>query len=703
MTKLLRPLASLALITLLGILVAPRFVTADERSHIRITGRVVDRRGVPLRNTWVVTQGSRRTGSLTGAGGRYTLDVLGATSSDLAREPLLLRIQAQRKGWTMKVPGGAPELAVEMQIVNDSLGGSRFLVRSNDARVAAMLADRALLQKGTRVALQLDFVGVRGAVIENDVVDLTAVREVVLSAPRPAPVSETLAGATPLARDGENTSTPQPQPPAAVAREAERSASDALEQPRGARRRSSDPVSELLAQARIEREAAAASSPVPEKPIADHERESQASTPVTPETGGGAALASSSREAARVEGPAVAELSLGERKRGVKNPSVTSNERMKVESTSAPASIAAAGEVMASPPSTTESRSSAAWPPYFESEPPARRVADSRPATKHETASVAKIEVARPVPEIEETRPAKIEDAKPAPVTDPIVQNASEGSGSVPVAQVAASVPSESTEAPPVVEAKRPEKKAKKKNDKRARTSKPAESQEGEAPSGGPETQIAQAEKNVKRSPRARAATSDEIRRALEVLGESVPRALAYPSAPSAATRANPAAASDARPQPPSPEPPPASTAAASAPQPPSPTSAPTPSSERSVVAPTPSSDAPRETARPDSCRCRVEGTVEVVSDQPLPERVQVDVSIADQPRATSTVELFMGSPRRFELVSIPCTSHTLRVIVRSKLKLALVAPIPTIDCAGGGYRQARIVLEPTQKGRVGN
>jgi hypothetical protein len=651
MTTLPRHLASLALAALLGILVAPRSGMAEEQSHIRITGRVVDKSGVPLRDTWVVTQGSRRTGALTGAGGRYTLDVVGGSSSEITRNPLLIRIQARRQGWKMTVPGGAPELAIEMRIENDSLGGSRFLVRSNDPRVAAMLADDAVLQNGTRVTLQLDFVGVRGAQPENEVVDMAAVQEVVLAAPHPPPVVETLALATPLARDDEKPAGAG-HGPAADSAQANAEPGGAADPP-VARPRPLDPVSELLANARTAREASAAAVP------SDSEIEPM------PSDSGSVPLATESESRPEMRSP----------KRAASHKVAPATKR--------PAIL----------------------PPDSEAQPLAQ----------------------------------KIEEAPPAPAAVPAVADAAVHAPdrSAPSNPPKAPTIQESVnESPAVAETPRPEKK---KGSKRTRVVRPAEAEDAAPPSkedlrreeerprvirpGDPEAQAAEVAKRM-RKPRARPATAEEIRHALQLLGESPPPSPASSTGSAPTSTSGAAAVPVALPTTPAPQAPiltstsaaavPPATRAPEAPMPSPPTSAPMqPSNGGALLAsatpmvsdsnPPSSSVAIKSGASgdSDSCGCRIEGTVEVVSDDPLPERMQVDISIADDHRVTDTVELFMGSPRVFELDSVSCGSHALRVKVRSKLKFMLSAPLPMIDCAGGGYRQARILLEPLQKKRA--
>jgi hypothetical protein len=97
-------------------------------------------------------------------------------------------------------------------------------------------------------------------------------------------------------------------------------------------------------------------------------------------------------------------------------------------------------------------------------------------------------------------------------------------------------------------------------------------------------------------------------------------------------------------------------------------------------------------------CQCRIQGTVEVDWDKPLTARVPVTVSLEDDHRIQDTVELFMGSPRSFDLRKIPCGVHRLAFETRSKQRFVLISPNPVVDCTDGGFRQVKLVLQPAPK-----
>lgn len=98
-----------------------------------------------------------------------------------------------------------------------------------------------------------------------------------------------------------------------------------------------------------------------------------------------------------------------------------------------------------------------------------------------------------------------------------------------------------------------------------------------------------------------------------------------------------------------------------------------------------------------DSCLCRIEGTIEVRWDHPLPERVPVALWLEDAPTVRDSVELLLGSPRAFVLPAAGCGSHRVRYLAYSRLKFNRLTPDPVIECADQGQRQLRIVLEPVR------
>ena len=98
-----------------------------------------------------------------------------------------------------------------------------------------------------------------------------------------------------------------------------------------------------------------------------------------------------------------------------------------------------------------------------------------------------------------------------------------------------------------------------------------------------------------------------------------------------------------------------------------------------------------------DSCRCRIEGTLEVRWDHPLPKRVPVALWLEDAPTVRDSVELLLGSPRAFVLPAAGCGSHRVRYVAYSRLRFNRLTADPVIECTDQGQRQLRIVLEPVR------
>jgi hypothetical protein len=106
--------------------------------------------------------------------------------------------------------------------------------------------------------------------------------------------------------------------------------------------------------------------------------------------------------------------------------------------------------------------------------------------------------------------------------------------------------------------------------------------------------------------------------------------------------------------------------------------------------------DSPPSQSAETGCACRIRGTVEVRSERPLKERLRIRVALAQNPRVTDTVELFMGSPRAFELGPVPCGTYSLELAVpatRPPLQIVSRDEMQPFSC--DGLRQVRLVLAP--------
>ena len=99
-----------------------------------------------------------------------------------------------------------------------------------------------------------------------------------------------------------------------------------------------------------------------------------------------------------------------------------------------------------------------------------------------------------------------------------------------------------------------------------------------------------------------------------------------------------------------------------------------------------------------EQCDCVIRGTVEVQSDYPLRGRTEVVIAVEDAPQVTGNVELFMGSPRGFEIRRAPCGVHRLRLYTRSKQRFVLISVEPRVVCRDGSKQQIRLVMEPVAR-----
>lgn len=96
-------------------------------------------------------------------------------------------------------------------------------------------------------------------------------------------------------------------------------------------------------------------------------------------------------------------------------------------------------------------------------------------------------------------------------------------------------------------------------------------------------------------------------------------------------------------------------------------------------------------------CACRIRGTIEIHPDHLLTRRLELIVSLSGVPGVRDTVQLFMGSPRPFELPALKCGTWRLEVdaVARRDFVIESEDGRAPVDCARGGLRQLRIVLSP--------
>ena len=146
---------------LLGLMLASPAAPDDHRTLV-LRGRVTDAHGAPIAGARVSIEGTRRAGASSDDAGQYELEMPVGSPADLARKPVAVRLRAARDGWRFELPGGAPELGLEMHIVEGDSGVAAAEARANQPRVTAA-AVRALTEEvaGAAVAI-VNFIGTRG-------------------------------------------------------------------------------------------------------------------------------------------------------------------------------------------------------------------------------------------------------------------------------------------------------------------------------------------------------------------------------------------------------------------------------------------------------------------------------------------------------------------------------------------------------------
>jgi len=96
-------------------------------------------------------------------------------------------------------------------------------------------------------------------------------------------------------------------------------------------------------------------------------------------------------------------------------------------------------------------------------------------------------------------------------------------------------------------------------------------------------------------------------------------------------------------------------------------------------------------------CNCRIRGTIEIHPDHLLARPLTVIIRLRDTPAVGDTIQLFMGSPRAFELPLLKCGTYTIEVdaVARREFNIASADGRGPVDCRRGGLRQLRLVMSP--------
>ena len=96
-------------------------------------------------------------------------------------------------------------------------------------------------------------------------------------------------------------------------------------------------------------------------------------------------------------------------------------------------------------------------------------------------------------------------------------------------------------------------------------------------------------------------------------------------------------------------------------------------------------------------CACRIRGTIEIHPDHLLTRRLDLVVTLREAPAVRDTIQLFMGSPRAFELPPVRCGAWHIEVdaVARRDFTIVSADGRGLVDCREGGLRQLRVVLDP--------
>lgn len=100
----------------------------------------------------------------------------------------------------------------------------------------------------------------------------------------------------------------------------------------------------------------------------------------------------------------------------------------------------------------------------------------------------------------------------------------------------------------------------------------------------------------------------------------------------------------------------------------------------------------------PDTCACRLRGTVEVIWPRPLEEGLLVELVLEGPATQRTEATLDMGSPREFRLGPLPCGEYRLHVRPKGRLRYALQRGGNSMAVICDGQTQARVVLIPVRK-----
>lgn len=656
-----------------------------DHKFINLRGRVADEAGSPIQDVRVEAFGTREGIALTNADGRFNLTLDLGTLAELNRRPVTLSVKARRAGYRIFVSGGAPELALELQISAE--GGTPMLqARSNFGIIADALLE-ALAPPGERTAvIQVRYVAEPG-IHRDSSVTLPAV-------PRSVPIAEPWAAS-------------EAAPPPAPARAADPAPPPA--------------ETAVVPPVRVE----------PKTPVVREEPKPPASpatrAPEVADTGAGT-----------IEAPPATRAQPGRVKRA------TERRKEEVESTrDTPAPPARAAAILPPIPvrptradtlrlareaeqraaiAAAEARRDSAWRVQRASSLARKAVTDSARAIREAAEdSARRARFGLPPRPAATPRPAvPAVAAKPPPRSSETSKEAEREAKRAARDEKRAAKLRAADEAAARQHDTKDERRAAKlrAGDEAAARQHDTEDEERAAKLRAADERKArehdlQDEKRV-----AHLRAEDERQAGRPAAAPETPQA----SPPTGLPRATVPPQSTAAPRSTAP---PRATAPARSTVPPRATASEPARGETAPIAPTvgapsatsglrrvePRSDqVPPPGVRPaalglrgaDSCWCVVRGTVEMEFHRLLTSPMRVEVSIRELPAMSDTIELFMGSPRAFEMTRVPCGRWSLAVRPFSERPFGVTTPeeVAPFDCRQRARRQVRIVLAPLRSAR---
>lgn len=712
----LRVLVASLLAAMLAAALGTGVAPASDRLLI-IRGRITDAENWPIGDVKVAATGSRRANATTDVSGQYELEIPLGTPAELARKPLVLRVTARLRGWRTSLPEGAEALGLELRVTSGEDEAARCEIRSNHARVTSAIA-RAVAGSEGRGTAQVNFLAERGTPSEDVAeLDLSSTERVTLAGVE-APRAEARTGSpraqaarerepvereagkpeakkssrastkSTTARSGRGGQKSMEAPPAKWIRpredtgtpssrgqKAAKPVEEATEKP--AEKRGEKPVRKAAdkpAKQTAEKPAAAtttekqaAKTPAPATPL-PHERRpaSSMSLPLSAEE---RAEAGAAAKLERENRRALAEARKRERE------AVEAEARRQREETRAREKLEKIARADAEAREREEAKRRSEARAAEEELREGRGMHDTRwDALRREVHLIAGASDTATAPPV-----TVLEDIAGAPPKagsrgrPPSRRAMMAFRDTVPVAPVRhAPAPEPETPPPPPraaatrVAPSTPPRSA-------PGTSGPSRVQPPTNPAQGgdrvaaPVRPPARSEPSRTQDPAPRP-TTETVTRGGDGDGDATLPVAAPPRGTTART----------------------------------PRIVPTPDGEgraraRPILirAPGPGS-APEDTAA-GTCMCRVEGSVEVQSERPLPARARVAVSLVWYPALADTVELFMGSPRAFRLPPAPCGPQRLKVTSLGSARFDVISreTMAGFRCTAGSLHQHRLVLVP--------